>query len=182
VLHCVCKHVHCRTGTCVDGESAIWIYTFITLGNINDFPSRSSSAYRSTPVSWMMVHDSGSRKVQVLFNGRRAIKYLVIWPLTLTQPMWTIDCPYFGTTIVGNTSKTNFLVIDASDSHHSESKLLKCGQTYPVGRKEAKILINEPWVSRAQGSFTVGPYAEGDVVCFAASHTDRCGSTHSLLF
>jgi hypothetical protein len=49
-------------------------------------------------------------------SGRHAIKYLVIGPLTLTQPMWTVNCPYFGTTIIGNASKTGFLVINASDS------------------------------------------------------------------
>ena len=78
--------------------------------------------------------------------------------------MWVVSSPYFGTTITGSASKTKILVINASDSRYSELKLLKCGQTYPVGRKEAKIIINEPWVSRTQGSFTVGPYAEGDVV------------------
>jgi hypothetical protein len=99
-----------------------------------------------------------------LFNGRRAIKYLASVSFHLAWSMWTINCPYFGLNIFGNTSKTALTLNNASNSRHLESKLLKCGQTYPVGRKDAKININEPWISRAQGSFTVGPYAEGDVV------------------
>ncbi|KIM30468.1 hypothetical protein M408DRAFT_328052 [Serendipita vermifera MAFF 305830] len=73
--------------------------------------------------------------------------------------MWTIACKYFGTHPDGTL----------------KAKLLKCGQAYPLARKDAKININEPFISRSHGTFTVGPYTENDVYNMEAIPTLEYG-------
>jgi hypothetical protein len=54
-LHGIRKYVHCRTGACVDGESAIWIYTVIALGNTEHYHWISIAIVKYLPVvpSWL---------------------------------------------------------------------------------------------------------------------------------
>ncbi|PVF99420.1 hypothetical protein CPB86DRAFT_296400 [Serendipita vermifera] len=61
--------------------------------------------------------------------------------------MWTLICPYFG----------------VNDSGAQQSKLLKTGEDYSIGRRDCNINVNQAWMSRQLGRFIVGQYSEGDV-------------------
>jgi len=45
-----------------------------------------------------------------------------------------------------------------------ETKLLRSGKKYPLGRKDRELLVNNKKISRDHCEFTVGPYTEEDMV------------------
>ncbi|KAG8757559.1 hypothetical protein FRC14_001966 [Serendipita sp. 396] len=61
--------------------------------------------------------------------------------------MWIITLPRFG----------------EEEPEIRPPRLLKCGKEYSVGRKDARIIINQPWISREHGSFIVGQHTDNDV-------------------
>ncbi|KAG8833311.1 chromatin modification- protein VID21 [Serendipita sp. 399] len=61
--------------------------------------------------------------------------------------MWIITLPRFGD----------------DEPEVRPPRLLKCGREYSVGRKEANIIINLPWISREHGTFLVGEHTDNDV-------------------
>ena len=87
--------------------------------------------------------------------------------------MWVIASPFDGEALneVGFQSTTFFFThlshTKISNTHKGsgvESKLLKSGKAYHIGRKDCDLIVNHKKVSHDHGEFVVGRFSPDDVV------------------
>ena len=82
--------------------------------------------------------------------------------------MWVVTGPFDGETIgeVNFHSMPGCLSVNIAQliGDHSESKLLKPGKQYVLGRKKKDLIVNHKSISSEHLAIIVGEYTEEDVV------------------
>ena len=83
--------------------------------------------------------------------------------------MWLIEGPFDGNSgSVDHKSELTLDVLVPRTHRASETKLLKCGRSYLLGRKAkvvTQLVIAHPKISAQHVSFTVGPHSIDNAVC-----------------
>jgi hypothetical protein len=81
--------------------------------------------------------------------------------------MWIITGPFDGEVpgqLDTQSEHSSCHNIFLSAQENPESKLLKTGKTYKLGRKDTALVVNHKVISKTHGEFKVGTFTGDDVV------------------